>query len=70
VADKNFKCMQCGNCCLNLEAHFTTVSESDIQMWQENNRNDILAWVSVIEAGGLVFAYDIWIGGSLSLADS
>jgi Fe-S-cluster containining protein len=30
-------------------------------MWKANNRNDILAWVSVIEAGGLVFAYDIWM---------
>lgn len=58
---KNFKCKQCGNCCLNLSSAFQRcAAEEDIRLWEDNQRDDILEWVSVIELGELS-VYDIWI---------
>jgi len=43
---KEFKCIQCGNCCLNLSDAFqTSVSDEDIAMWEMEGRFDILEWV-------------------------
>ena len=59
---KNFKCKQCGNCCLNLyDAFSTSATEDDIRMWQDEGRNDILEWVDPISLGNDHFIYDIWI---------
>jgi len=58
---KDFKCKQCGNCCLNLgDAFQTCATDEDIQLWEEKGRDDILEWVSVIQLGDLS-VYDIWI---------
>ena len=57
-----FKCKQCGNCCLNLRDAFETcASEDDIQRWEKEGRDDILAWVDPIPLGEEHFVYDIWI---------
>jgi hypothetical protein len=46
---QNFKCTQCGNCCLNLyDAFSTCATEEDIQLWQKEGREDILEWVRFI----------------------
>jgi len=56
-----FECKQCGNCCLNLwDAFCTCANEADIHIWEENGREDILAWVDPISVGDQ-FVYDIWI---------
>jgi len=40
---ENFKCKQCGNCCINLgDAFSTCATEEDIDLWEEEGRNDIL----------------------------
>jgi Fe-S-cluster containining protein len=58
----NFKCKQCGNCCLNLSGAFDVcATEEDIRLWEENDRADILAWVDAIHIGEDHFVYDIWI---------
>ena len=57
-----FKCKRCGNCCLNLtDAYQCSVDQSDIDMWKENLRDDILEWVDPIDCGGGEKVYDIWI---------
>ena len=58
----NFKCKQCGNCCLNLgDAFETCATDQDIRFWNEEKRDDILEWVDPISVGGGQFVYDIWI---------
>ena len=56
----SFQCKQCGNCCLNLDAFSTCATEADIRLWEDNGREDILAWVDPIAIGDQ-FIYDIWI---------
>jgi Fe-S-cluster containining protein len=57
-----FICKQCGNCCLNLtDAYQCSVDQSDIDMWGENLRDDILEWVDTIGCGDGERVYDIWI---------
>ena len=58
----DFKCKQCGNCCLNLgDAFETCATEEDIHLWNEEKRDDIFGWVDPISVGGGQFVYDIWI---------
>ena len=59
---QNFKCTQCGNCCLNLyDAFSTCATEEDIQLWKNEGREDILEWVSFIGTHDQFVAADIWI---------
>jgi Fe-S-cluster containining protein len=59
---ENFKCKQCGHCCLNLSDAFqTSVSQKDVDMWRAKGRFDILEWVCPIPIGEGHYAYDIWI---------
>lgn len=59
---KDFKCKQCGNCCLKLyDAFATSATEEDIRLWKEKEREDILQWVDPIPVGDGYFVYDIWI---------
>jgi Fe-S-cluster containining protein len=54
---ENFKCVQCGHCCLNLSgAYQTSVPESDVKRWKREQQFDILEWV--ITFGDL---NEIWI---------
>ena len=47
-----FICKRCGNCCLNLtDAYQCSVDQSDIDLWRENSRDDILEWVDPIDCG-------------------
>jgi hypothetical protein len=40
----DFKCKQCGNCCLNLSGAIAVcATKEDIRLWKENGRADILA---------------------------
>ena len=58
---KAFSCKQCGNCCLNLSGAFSACSdEEDIRMWEDQGRDDILAWVVAIPLGEDAFVYDLW----------
>ncbi len=57
-----FKCKQCGRCCINLRDAFETcATEEDVQRWEKEGREDILAWVDPIPLGEEHFVYDIWI---------
>ena len=57
-----FVCKQCGNCCLNLSGGYqTSVEKSDVDMWMEHDRDDILEWVDSILIGNGKYVYDIWI---------
>ena len=59
---QNFKCTQCGNCCLNLyDAFSTCATEEDIQLWENEGREDILEWVSFIGTENQFVAADIWV---------
>ena len=59
---KGFKCIQCGQCCLNLLDSFqTSATDQDIKMWDSEGRDDILEWVDPIHVGGNQYVYDIWI---------
>ena len=59
---KDFKCKQCGQCCLNLlDAFSTSATEDDIRMWEQEGRHDILEWVDPIHVGGDQYVCDIWI---------
>jgi len=59
---KDFKCKQCGNCCLNLyDAFSTCAADQDIKMWEREWRYDILEWVDPIHFGDDECIYDIWI---------
>jgi len=45
-------CNQCGKCCTN-ESFMGTLSATadDVKRWEDEGRNDILAWVSPIGGG-------------------
>jgi len=59
---KNFKCKQCGQCCLNLNDAFqTTVSDEEVALWEIKGRLDILDWVDPIPIGEGYYVYDIWV---------
>jgi Fe-S-cluster containining protein len=49
---EKFRCIQCGHCCLELDAYSTTAHEEDILKWQKEGRWDILEYV---------VAGDLWI---------
>ena len=57
-----FICKRCGNCCLNLtDAFQCCVDQEDVEMWEKNERADILEWVDPIDVGHGEKVYDIWI---------
>ena len=59
---KEFKCKQCGNCCLNLYDAFQTCAlDEDVQLWEIEGRYDILEWVDSIPLGEDQYVHDIWI---------
>ena len=61
MSPKDFKCKQCGNCCLNLgDAFQTCASEADVRSWEDEGRDDVPQWVDPIVFGDQ-FVYDIWI---------
>ena len=58
---KNFACLQCGHCCLNLEdAYSGTVEEEDILLWEKHDRWDIIEWVETYEDSRGRLINDIW----------
>ena len=62
MLSKDFKCKQCGNCCLNLNDAFETcATDQDIQLWNEKGRDDIFEWAAPIPIGFGQYGYDIWI---------
>jgi hypothetical protein len=58
---EGFKCKQCGHCCMNLNAHYMSVPQEDVDRWHEAGRHDILEWVASIPVGDGEFMNDIWI---------
>ena len=57
---KNFKCIQCGNCCINLSDAFqTSVSDEEIALWEMKGRYDILEWVNSIHLGEEYYIHEI-----------
>jgi len=57
---EDFKCKQCGHCCLNLDGFATCASEADVRRWEAEGRVDILEWVDPVDFGDHV-EYDIWV---------
>jgi len=58
---KDFKCKQCGHCCLDLyDAFSTCATEDDIRIWDSNGRDDILEWVDPISLGTMTISYMIF----------
>lgn len=58
---EKFKCVRCGNCCLNLyDAFCTTADPEDLNRWEKEGRWDILDWVGFISADDRTLA-DLWI---------
>ena len=56
---ENFKCNQCGNCCINLgDAFSTCTTEEDLSLWKEEGRDDILEWVGYFNYTGIRFNED------------
>jgi len=60
---KDFKCKQCGNCCQNLlDAFCASVPEEDVELWEMEERYDILEWVVPLGlSDGKSIGYDVWI---------
>jgi Fe-S-cluster containining protein len=57
-----FKCKQCGHCCLHLCVSTTgTVGEEDISRWEKEGRFDILRWVNIFNPKSDDRFGDIWI---------
>ena len=45
---EDFRCIQCGHCCLHLaDSYCTSAYEEDIVRWKEEGRRDILEYVVV-----------------------
>lgn len=42
-------------------AYITCADESDIELWEEKKRSDILEWVAFLPLGENSFVYDIWL---------
>ena len=56
MPQENFRCKQCGNCCINLgDAFSTCATEEDIDLWEEEGRDDILEWVGYFNYIGIRF---------------
>ena len=54
---EKFQCVQCGNCCLNLnDAFCTTADPEDLNRWEKEGRWDILDWVSFLLEGDRTLA--------------
>jgi len=56
---KQFKCLQCGNCCRNLQYH-NDCTEADYRRWEALGRKDILEKVMVIDPESGTREYRIW----------
>jgi len=61
---ENFKCKQCGNCCLNLNICYTAVTDEDVKRWKDTGRDDILACVNSIPLGNGQYIHDIWFSAT------
>jgi len=59
---EKFQCTQCAHCCQDLsDAYSTTVDIEDINRWKEEDRWDILQWISMFEFDGQEAFGDLWI---------
>ena len=62
MTHKDFRCKQCGNCCLTLgDAFQTCVTDEDIHFSKEEGRDDVLECVDPVSIDGGQYIYDIWI---------
>jgi Fe-S-cluster containining protein len=59
---QDFKCLQCGHCCLNLAICTTgKATPEDIARWENEKRYDILRGVSIFHYGEEGNWGDLWI---------
>lgn len=57
---KNFRCKQCGWCCLK-DGHELQATKEDLRLWQKKNRKDILARVDIVTVNSnKIVAIDLW----------
>lgn len=56
---EGFQCRQCGQCCQELDYH-KQVTQTDIERWQAQGRQDILDWVAGTPDQGQP-TYRIWV---------
>ena len=59
MAYEGFECIQCGHCCKNLCPNSAT--EEDYQTWENQERWEIIDYVSTCKVGDQVLFHDIWI---------
>lgn len=52
-----FHCTQCGHCCHLPDAFVLCAESKDLKRWEEERREDILAWTDEISPG----VVDLWI---------
>lgn len=57
---KDFACIQCGQCCRNLDYRLE-LTEADYFLWQKLGRTDILEWVGIFKRRGQPPCYAIWV---------
>ncbi|WP_300670810.1 YkgJ family cysteine cluster protein [Desulfoluna sp.] len=53
----DFSCIQCGQCCTNLD-YSRALTAEDVALWEQAGRHDILAWVGKDKEDG---GYTIWV---------
>lgn len=56
---ENFKCKQCGKCCIKFGPELS-ISTEDILRWRKENRGDILAWVWIENGNSKYPVGDAW----------
>lgn len=57
-----FDCRCCGHCCLHLvDAYRGVVSDADLQRWQEQGRDDLIAWVVTLDLGPGNRLHTAWV---------
>lgn len=57
---KNFRCKQCGRCCLKY-GHKLQATEKDLRLWRRKNKKDIIARAKIITVGdNKIVAIDLW----------
>lgn len=59
---QTFNCNCCGHCCLTLiDAYNGCISDDDLTRWQQQKRDDLLAWVVTLDLGPGNKLHTAWI---------
>lgn len=62
MSTPSFRCRHCGLCCTEVPGAFENSADlADIQRWEDEGRDDILAWVLAWYAGWGAVLYELWV---------